>query len=242
MAAMRPVFFGSVVLIAGIFAATARVPAHAQPAQSELQAGIVVIGQGSVRVAPDYADIGCGVTTKAKTAKEATEANSKVMGAITAALIDSGVARQDVQTSRFSLQPVYAPPQPNSEPKLNGFSVSNQFNVTIRQIDKVGAILDRLIAAGATDVGSVEFQHSDQSKLLDQAREAAIADAKRKAELYAGAAGLRLGNIVWIAKDAGRPIPFSPQAALRAAAPAVPIAIGQDTLQATVTVGFDLAR
>ncbi len=145
-------------------------------------------------MAPDYADIDCGVTTKAKTAKDATDANSRAMAAVAAALHGAGIEQKDIQTTRFSLQPVYAPPQPNTEPKLTGFSVSNQFRVTIRQIGNVGDILDRLIAAGATDVGSVEFLHSDTSKALDQARTAAIADAKRKAELYAQAAGLTLGR------------------------------------------------
>ena len=123
------------------------------------------------------------------------------MAAITAALRDSGIAQKDIQTSRFSVQPVYAPPQPNTEPKLSGFSVSNQLSITIRQIATVGTILDRVIAAGATDVGGVEFLHSDLSKALDQAREAAVADARRKAELYARAAGLELGRVVWITED-----------------------------------------
>ncbi len=162
------------------------------------------------------------------------------MAAITAALWDSGIAQKDIQTSRFSVQPVYAPPQPNTEPKLSGFSVSNQLSVTIRQIAAVGTVLDRLIAAGATDLGGVEFLHSDLSKALDQAREAAVADARRKAELYARAAGLELGRVAWITEEPS----FAPTAtmkALRAAgamvAP-VPIAGGEDTLRVQITIGF----
>ena len=191
-------------LAAGIIGAAVIVgvtPAQAQQPPSRPEARVIVNGEGSVTVQPDYAQIGAGVTTKAKTVKEATDANAKLMAAITAALRDSGIAQKDIQTSRFSVQPVYAPPQPNTEPKLSGFSVSNQLSITIRQIATVGTILDRVIAAGATDVGGVEFLHSDLSKALDQAREAAVADARRKAELYARAAGLELGRVMWITED-----------------------------------------
>ena len=175
--------------------------AHAQQPQSRPEARVIVNGEGSVTVQPDYAQVTTGVTTRAKTVKEATEANTKLILLIIAALQDSGIEQKDIQTSRFSVQPVYAPPQPNTEPKFSGFSVSNQITITIRQIATVGTVLDRVIAAGATDVGGVEFLHSDLSKALDQAREAAVADARRKAELYAHAAGLELGRVAWITED-----------------------------------------
>ncbi len=230
------------VCIAALIVAAAA-PASAQQQPAEPAARIIVIGEGSVRVAPDFAEIGCGVTAKAKTAKEATDANSKAMAAVAAALHGAGIGQKDIQTTRFSLQPVYAPPQPNSEPKFTGFSVSNQFRVTIRQIASVGDILDRLIAAGATDVGGVEFSHSDPAKALDQARTAAMADAKRKAELYAQAAGLKLGAVSWISEDSAYtpPVVFGAMRAAPAMA-AVPVAPGEDTLRVRITVGFDIAH
>ncbi len=184
---------------AAVFVPT--VQAQAQQTQSPPVGRVIVIGEGSVSVTPDYAQIGSGVTTRAKTVKEATEANSKLMAAIINALLESGVAQRDVQTSRFSIQPIYAPQEPRNEPKLAGYSVSNQVRLKIRQIHKVGEILDRLVTAGATDIGNVEFLVSEPSKALDQAREAAIADARRKAEVYARASG-----ILWICpagSDAG---------------------------------------
>lgn len=220
--------------------------AHAQQPQTEPRAEslarIVVTGTGSVDATPDYAEIGCGATSKAKTAKEATDANAKIVAAMIAALRDAGVEQKDIQTAHFSLQPIYAPPQPNVEPKLAGFAVSNRLNVTIRQTAKLGDILDRLIAAGATDIGQVDFQHSDMSKLLDQARSAAMADARRKAGLYAQAAGVMLGNVVFVSEDAERPILFAPKGLMRAASAPVPVATGQDTLSTSITVGFDFAR
>lgn len=223
----------AIVLVAGP-------KAHAQQPQSRPEARVIVTGEGSVTLQPDYAQIRAGVTTRARTVKDATDANTKLLNAVTAALRDAGIEQKDIQTSHYSVQPVYAPAQPNTEPKLSGFSVSNQLNVTIRQIAVVGTVLDRLIAAGANDLGGVEFLHSDLSKALDQAREAAVANARRKAELYARAAGLELGRVAWITEDPS----FAPLAgikALRAAggfAAAVPIASGEDTLRVQITVGF----
>ena len=220
-----------------------KVEAQTPPAHSAPFVGIVVVGEGRVTVAPDYAQIASGVTTRGKTVKEASDANAKTMAAVIKALLDSGVAQNDVQTSRFSVQPVYVPQEPRTEPKLAGYSVSNQVRAKIRQIDKLGEILDRLITAGATDVGNVAFLVSDPSKALDQAREAAIADARRKAEVYARAAGIRLGQVEWITEASGfGPVPLRGQGASAARAAAVPIATGEDTLEATVTVGFTIAQ
>ncbi len=234
------------VVTAAVIAAAVLVtnlPAQAQSSPSPPERGVVVIGEGSVSLVPDYARIGSGVTTRAKTAREAADANAKAMAAIMAMLVSAGIEQKDIQTSRFSVQPIYESHPPNSEQRLTGFSVSNQINVTIRQIGKVGDILDRLVTAGATDVGSVEFLHSDLSKALDQAREAAVADARRKAELYAHAAGLTLGSVTWITEDSGYapPMPMAMRTAGAMAAP-VPIAAGEDTLRVRITVSFDMTH
>jgi uncharacterized protein YggE len=236
-------FLATVASAAAFACLVPSVEAQTPQAQSSLFVGIVVVGEGRVTVAPDYAQIASGVTTRGKTVKEASDANSKTMAAIIKALLDSGVAQNDVQTSRFSVQPVYLPQEPRTEPKLAGYSVSNQVRAKIRHIDQLGEILDRLITAGATDVGNIEFLVSDPSKALDQAREAAIADARRKAEVYARAAGIRLGQVEWITEQSGfGPVPLRGQGAAGARAAAVPIATGEDTLEVTVTVGFTIAQ
>ena len=237
---MRTIFACTMsALIAGALAAP--VKAQQSQSQSERQASIIVIGEGSVSAAPDFAQITSGVTTRGKTAREANDANSKLMSAVTAALLDAAIAQKDIQTTRFSVQPVYATQGPNTEQKLSGFSASNQVTVTIRQIDKVGDIIDRMVAAGVTNVGSLVFHHSDTSKLLDQAREAAVTDARRKAELYAHSSGVTLGRVVWIAEDSAYAT-IAPVMGLEARAVAVPIASGVDKLQVRITVGFDIAR
>lgn len=226
------------------FAFAAAPPASAQqpPPPPMPPARLIVNGEGSISVAPDYAEISSGVTTQGKTAKEASDANTKAMAALNAALQQAGIAQSDVQTIRFTVSPVYGTPQPGHAPPLVGYSVSNQLGIKVRQIDKVGEILDSLIAAGATDAGSVQFLHSDTSKALDQARQAAIADARRKAEIYAQAAGLKLGGVAWVTENPA----YGPQAQgaarMMSTAQAVPIAAGENTLRVQITVGFEIAR
>src|SRR5262245_51993287 len=215
------------------------VHAQAQQAQSAPYAHVVVIGEGSVRVAPDYALITSGVTTEAKTVKGATDANSKAMAAITTALLQRGIEQKDIQTSRFSIRPTYAPHDARTEPKLSGYNVSNQVSVKIRNIGDVGEILDHLVTAGVTDVG-IAFLVSDASKAADQAREAAMADARRKAEVYAHASGIQLGWVEWITEDSGviAPVQMRAQGASAAMAASVPIAPGEDILRARGTASF----
>jgi uncharacterized protein len=228
--------------ISALVAAAMAAPAAAQQPQPERQANIVVNGEGTISVAPDYAEITAGVTTKAKTAKEATDANAKVMAAVIAALADAGIAQKDIATTRFSVQPVYTTASSGAEPKLTGFSASNQVAVTIRQIDKVGDIADRMVAAGVTNIGNLVFLHSGTSKLLDQAREAAVADARRKAEIYAHASGVTLGRVAWI-NEGSTYTPFAAMDGMfRAKAVTTPIASGEDTLRVEITVGFDIAH
>jgi len=243
--AARLALRAAMLLAAG--AGLATLPARAQqapPAQpASEEARVIVTGDGSVSVAPDYARLSGGVITRGKSVKEASDANAKLMTAVTAAIRDLGIEQKDIRTARFSIQPVYAPPQPQAEPRLTGYSVSNQVSVTVHEIGKVGEVLDRMIAAGATDIGNVAFVITDPSKALDQAREAAVADARRKADLYAHAAGLTLGGVAWITEDSSY-APALPMAAMRAptARAAVPIAEGEETLHAHIVIGYQIAR
>lgn len=206
--------------------------AHAQAVERLVTVG----GDATVSVAPDAAVIRIGVTSIGKTAREASEANAQKMTAVFAAIKDTGIAERDIQTSRLSVQPQYDPSKTGTA-RLLGFQVTNQVTVKIRDIDKVPAVLDRAIAAGANEMSGIEFVVTEQSKLLDQARDDAIADARRKAELYAKAAGVKLGPVVAITEE-GSAGPPRPLAAMRASG--VPIAPGEQVLRAGVTVSFGL--
>jgi uncharacterized protein YggE len=234
-----PDFRFGLALAVGLGALAAVSGAHAQ--QRPPTARVVVSGEGSVSVAPDVAQIRSGVTTRGKTVREATEANSKIMAAILNALTESGIPQKDVRTAQFSIQPVYAAQEPGKEQRLVGYSVGNHVGARIKHIEKLGDVLDRLIAAGATDVWNVELLVSDPAKPLDQAREAAIADARRKAEIYAKAAGVALGRVFSI-EEAGASAPGPMRALADRSAAAVPIAAGESTLRAAVTVEFEIAR
>src|SRR5215470_10100675 len=197
---------------------------------------VTVTGEATVAIAPDAAVIRIGVTSQDKTAREASDANAKQMTAVLAAIKDTGIAERDIQTSRLSLQPQYDPNK-GGNARLTGFQANNQVTVRIRDIDKLATVLDRAIASGANEMSGIEFVVSEQSKLLDQARGEAIADARRKAELYARAAGAKLGQVVSISEEGTAPQP-RPMQAMRAGA--VPIAPGEQTLRAIVSVSYEL--
>lgn len=209
------------LLVAALFLTPAR--AQSVEPKSPAEARVVVVGEGSVTVAPDYVRIRSGVSTYAKTVKEARDTN--------------------IQTSEFSIEPVYASPSPPGGPKLSGYRVSNQVNVTIHQISQVGEILDRLVRTGATDAENIAFLISDREKALDQARVAAVANAKHKADLYARASGVNLGRVAWITEGSDFE-PIAPMGVARpkmASSPA-PIERGENTITARVTIGFDIAQ
>jgi len=225
---MKHVLFATLVVAATLGALSAR-------AAEKL---VTVTGEATVSVAPDMAVIRIGVSSQGKTAREASEANAKQMIAVLAAIKDAGIADRDVQTSRLSLQPQYDPNKGGTA-RLLGFQATNQVTVKIRDIDKLPTILDRAIAAGANEMSGIEFVVSEQSKLLDQARAEAIADAHRKAELYARAAGAKVGPVMAISEEGSSPPMPRLSQAMRAGS--VPVAPGEQTLRAVVTVSYELA-
>jgi uncharacterized protein YggE len=176
------------------------------------------------------------VSSQGKTARAASDANAKDMTVVLAAIKESGVADRDIQTTSLSLQPQYDPKQTGAA-RLIGFQVNNQVTIKIRDVGKLSAVLDRAIAAGANEMSGIEFVVSEQEKLLDQARAAAIADARHKAELYANAAAMKIGRVVAISEE-GSVLPRPYQSMRAGVAPA--IAPGEQTLRAVVTVSYEL--
>jgi hypothetical protein len=197
---------------------------------------VTVTGEATIAVAPDAAMIRIGVSSRDKTAREASDANAKQMTAVLSAIKGNNIADRDIQTSRLSLQPEYDANKSGTA-RLTGFQATNQVTVRIRDVGNLAAVLDSAISAGANEMSGIEFIVSEQSKLLDRARDDAIADAHRKAELYAKAAGSRLGHVVAISEEGSAP-PARPMQALRSGA--VPIAPGEQTLRAAVIVSYEL--
>jgi uncharacterized protein YggE len=199
---------------------------------------VTVTGEATTSVPPDAAVIRIGVAMQGKTAAEASDANAQKMSAVLAAIKNAGIAERDVQTSWLSLQPQYETGRPGT-PHLIGFQATNQVTVKIRDVKALPAVLDRAITAGANEMSGIDFVVSQQSKLLDQARDEAIADARRKAELYAKAAGAQLGPVVSIAEE-GAAAPIRPVLSAMRTGAAVPVAPGEQTLHVNVSVTYAL--
>jgi uncharacterized protein YggE len=222
----------ALAVVAGALVAT---PVAAQVAAP---ASINVSGEANVSVVPDLAVIDGGVSSDAKTAREASDINNAAMGKVLLAVKSAGIDEKDYQTSRLSLQPQYAPqtrPGPNV---ISGYRASNRVTIRLRDVNKVAGIIDTLVAAGANDIGGINFMVAEPSKLLDDARTQAVADARRKAEIYATAAGVTLGAPLSISEEGGgapAPMPFRKMAGVAASAPIAP---GEETLHVTVSVSW----
>ena len=211
-------------------------------AQSDFPPAISVVGEGSVSVPPDRARIDAGVASDARTAREASEANNVAMAKVLAALKGAGIDEKDVQTSRLALQPQYAPNR-SGPSAIVGYRASNRVSIRLRDVTKIASVIDTLVGAGANDIGNISFSVSEASKLLDEAREKAVADARRKAEIYAKAAGVTLGAPLSVVEE-GSPAPVfrAKAAAPMAAAAPTPIAEGEETLSVSVAVTWAIKQ
>jgi uncharacterized protein YggE len=206
---------------------------------------VEVTGEGSVSAAPDFAELTLGVTNTGKKAGDAVAANAQAANALVALIKAEGVAPADIQTSTVSVSPMFSQPSPNQEtaPTVTGYSVSNNVSVRLRDIPRLGALLDKAVTAGANSIYGIGFGHNNPSALLDKARPLAVADARRKAEIYAAAGGGRIGRLMVLTEEAGRqpPVAFSRVYTAAAAAP-TPIEVGEDKLTVTVNARFELTQ
>ena len=206
---------------------------------------VEVSGEGSVSAAPDFARVTLGVTTTAKDAREAMAANAKSANALVALIKAQGVSPADIQTSELSISPMFSnqPPGQTGAPTITGYSVSNNVTVTVRDISSLGALLDKAVAAGANAIYGIGYGENDPSALLDKARPLAVADARRKAEIYAAAGGAKIGRLMELTEEAGaRPVAFAARAYAQAAAAPTPIEAGEDKLTVTVRARFELTQ
>ncbi len=200
---------------------------------------ITVTGEASVTTEPDLAQIRTGVTSQAKTAKEASDVNAKAAQGVVAALRAAGIEDKDIQTTRLTLQPTYDNSNGPARGRINGFQASNQVMIRVRDIAKLADIIDRTVSAGATDIGGIEFVLSAPSQALDRARDAAVADAHRKAEIYTKAAGVTLGRVLTLSEDQASAEPVLMSARASTAPPIMP---GEKTLKLTVTMSYELGN
>ena len=219
-------------------------------AQATQPSGIVVSGTGRVVTEPDRAVITLGVEARAATVAEARGAAARAMTAIGTALRAQGIADRDIQTRFFSISPQYTRKEridPDGrrygEQVLTGYIVSNQASVVVRDMEKVGDILDRVADAGGNliRIQGIRFGIEDPTLLHTQAREAAVKDALAKARQFATLTGVGLGRLVFISETGATPVVRADMARMEmslAAAPSTPISGGELSVQVTVQTVF----
>jgi uncharacterized protein YggE len=188
------------------------------------------------------ATIHTGVVSQAATAKEALAANSTAMQAVLGELEKRGIASEDVQTSQFNVSPMYKHDERGrTAPEVTGYQVTNQVRVRVRDLKKLGEVLDGLVKAGSNQMSGISFGLNEPQGVLDEARIEAIADARRRAELYAKAAGVRVGKVQKINEQNVRfPQPVAMARSYAMAAEAVPVAAGQEEFHVTIDMTFAL--
>jgi uncharacterized protein YggE len=204
-------------------------------------ARITVTGEGRAEASPDMATISIGVTTQGVTAAEAMAANSEQLATVLANLRAAGIEERDLQTSGLSLNPDWQG-YDNAPPRITGYTASNQLNVRVRALDSLGTVLDAAVKDGANTLNGLIFGTSQEEALLDEARKRAVQNAIARAELLATAAGVELGRVVSISEGGGYapPVPMFRMGADAAMAAPVPVAGGELSLSASVTMVWDL--
>ncbi len=207
---------------------------------------IMVTGEGSVDIAPDMAVLVLSVNREAPTAREALTANSAAMSKVLAAMTGLGIDKRDLQTANFDIQPRYTHPGRQSNgaaeaPKLVGYIVRNSLSVRVRDISRVGEVLDTSVTLGVNEGGSILFTNDDPSAAITQARVKAMEEALSKASTLADAADVSLGNVLEISEQnySPRPTPMLAQARMSMdSAESVPIAAGENSYKVTVSVSL----
>ncbi|MGI6245551.1 MAG: SIMPL domain-containing protein [Pseudochelatococcus sp.] len=218
------------------------------PAGREAPRVVTVSGEGVVQATPDIASVIVGVVTQGKTARDAAGENTTATGAVIAAFKAAAIEPRDLTTSGFSVQPRYVYPKNGGDepPRIDGYEVRNTLTVRVRDLAKLGEVLDTAIATGSNQIGGISFGVADEAPLLDKARAEAVADARRKAEIFAQAAGVKLGKVLAIDGGSfGRPQPRAVPLAARAdafvARAPVPVEAGEQDFRASVTVTWEVA-
>ncbi|MGE0179181.1 MAG: SIMPL domain-containing protein [Sphingomonas sp.] len=230
-----------------VMALAAALPVTASVAQTTPAAMVAgtrldIVSTGEVTRIPDIVQIGAGVVTQAPTAVEALRQNAARMERLRAALTRAGIAARDIQTSNISLQPDYRYEQ-NQPPRLIGYRASNQVNVRFRNIAESGGILDALVAEGANQINGPNLGIDRPEAALDEARVAALANARARAELYARSLNMRVRRVLLVS-EAGTvmppPMPVLRMRGMAADGPETQIDPGEQSLSVTLTVSFEL--
>lgn len=239
---MQLIRFAPVALAASILVVPA---AHAQEASPVPR--IVVQGEGEAFLRPDMANVRLSVMREAETAREALDQANSAMSEVIDAMRQSGIEARDLQTSGLNIQPRYVYPDNGNRgeaPRIVGYQVTNMLNVRVRDIERVGEVVDQAVTLGVNQGGDISFTNEDPASAQAEARRRAVEDALAKAGQLADAAGVDVGRILEIAERGGPrpPMPFDGRAMRMEAqaADSVPVEPGENSYTVQVDVTFEL--
>lgn len=211
-----------------------------QSASQSGQRHITVSAEGSVSARPDIARLSCGVVTEAEAARDALDANSTAMEKLLSGIKASGISDADIKTTGFDVSPRYENARDDRPPRISGYRVSNDVHIVVRELAGLGGLLDKLVSLGANSISGLSFDVAEAEGLRDEARKRAVANARRRAELFAAAAGVALGRVLVISEDSQHVAPRGPMLARSQMAASVPIAEGAQEFTARVTITYAL--
>lgn len=217
-------------------------PAAAQEAAPEADRTLDVSADATVTRPPDRAVIRLAVETVARTARAASTGNAEAMTAVLDALDELGIPRDDVQTEAVSLSPRYDRNDGSQEPTITGYHAVNRISVPVEDVDRVGAVVDAAVEAGANRVLGIQFELTDPESAYHDALEQAIAMARREAETAAAALGESLGPAIRVSTGGVRaPAPQGPvpEVMMRAQA-STPVQPGELEVRAIVSITYRL--
>lgn len=202
---------------------------------------ITVSATGTVAAEPDMATIASGVMSEADTAREALTRNSAVMRKVIDGLKAAGIEARDIQTVNFAIEPRYVHTKDGQPPRVTGYRVINDVRITVRDVARLGEVLDGVVTLGANQAGGITFAVSKAETLKDEARRQAMANALRRAKLFAEAAGTTVGPVISIAEDVQGPGPRPmPMGRVAMSAESVPVEAGSKSLEVRVHVTWAL--
>ncbi len=231
-------FLVAVLLLGTALAACGPSSITVQP--QPIQRTITVTGTGMVTLTPDIAYITIGVHSQDASATVAMTANNTSAQAVIAAIKAAGVADKDIQTTNFS---IYPQQQYDTNGKITGiiYMVDNSVYVTVRDLTRLGGLLDASVTAGANTINSISFDVADKTAALSQARLAAVTDAKKQADELTGATGVSLGTVQSISYyDSSAPVTIQYSRADMSAASSVPVQAGSMQITTTVTIVYEI--
>lgn len=211
-------------------------------AQEQQRAGrwVIVAGHGSVEAPPDGAEITTGVVTEAATARAALTSNNAAMRKVVDGLKAAGVDAKDIRTQQFQITTRYRDYKGRGAQEIEAYIVRNQIEVKVRDIARLGDLLDQVVTLGANQASNIVFHVSDAEKRKDEARRKAIENATHRARLLAESAGAKLGAVLTISEEVSGPRPPRPMVARTMSSDSVPIETGTEMLHVRVEVSFAL--